>query len=135
MPRNLWTLAALSMAAASFVALPGCSGSTRTGAPYTLKADREIEAYLPGDVRTVHEEALWVVREHFGFRLVREAVDLREGYIEARTAQDNVVRIETYRSGDRITRIEVFVGPLGDEPAMKDILGEIDLRVNRRGRD
>lgn len=126
-----WTFAAL-LAASCAAALPGCGGSTRTGAPYTMKADREIEAYLPGNVRHVHDEALWVVRDHFGFKLIREAVDLREGYIEARTAQDNVVRIETYKSGETITRIEVFVGPLGDEPAMKDILAEIDLRVNSR---
>ncbi len=120
------------LALAAALALASCSGSTRTGAPYTLKPDREIEAYLPGDVRSVHEEAVYVVREHFGYRLVREAVDLREGYIEARTAQDNVVRVETYTAGERISRVEIFVGPLGDEPAMKDLLAELDLRVNKR---
>lgn len=132
MHRIRWTLALAALTLPVLAALPACSGSTRTGAPYTMKPDRSIEAYLPGTVPTVHEEALYVVREHFGYRLVREAVDLREGYIEARTAMDNVVRIKSFIAGDTITRVEIFVGPMGDEPAMKDILAEIDLQVNKK---
>lgn len=105
--------------------LGACSGSTRTGNPYTLKADRELEAYLPGDVRRVHAAALKVVKDEFRYQVVHSATDAREGIIEGKTTTGVSFRIETYRSTDKATRTEVFVGPMGNEETMRDILEEI----------
>lgn len=105
--------------------LGACSGSTRTGNPYTLKPDRELEAYLPGDARRVHAAALKVVKEEFRYQVVNSATDSREGIIEGKTTTGTSFRIETYRSTDKATRTEVFVGPMGNEELMRDILEEI----------
>lgn len=105
--------------------LAACQGETRSGGLYTLKPDREIEAYVAGSVQTVHAAALRVVRDRMLYRVVKEASDAREGYIEARTAREEVVRVETFRDNDRVSRVQIYVGPLGDEPAMKAILDEL----------
>lgn len=108
-----------------------CSGSTKTGNPYSMKADRELEAYLPGDLKTVHATAEKVLRETFNYRIVSSGADRREGIIEARTTKGDAVRVETYRSTERVTRTEVYVGPLGDEDAMRDVLEEISAALKR----
>lgn len=105
--------------------LVACSGSTRTGNPYTLKADREIEAYLPGDLRKVHTTAERVLKEKFRYKITRAGTDTREGILEGTTTRGETVRVETYRSTEKVTRTEVFVGPMGNEEAMRDILEEI----------
>lgn len=131
------TRTAVALAAALAIPallLTACTGATRSGSVYTMKADREIETYLPGSVGEVHDAALYVVRERLRYRVLREAVDAREGVIEARTARDAAVRVETYRESAAVTRIEVFVGPFGDEPAMKEILSEIEAEQQRARR-
>ncbi|MBL8746240.1 MAG: DUF3568 family protein [Phycisphaerae bacterium] len=107
------------------IMMAACSGSTKTGNPYTLKADRELEAYLPGDLRKVHTAAEKVLKEKFRYKITRSGADRREGIIEGKTTKGDTVRVETYRSTEKVTRTEVFVGPMGDEEAMRDILEEI----------
>jgi predicted TIM-barrel enzyme len=107
------------------LALAACAGSTYKGTPYLLKADREIEAYLPGDVKKVHTAAERVLKEKFRYAITRAGVDAREGIIEAKTSTGETVRVETYRSTPTATRTEIFVGPLGNVEAMQDLLEEI----------
>lgn len=107
------------------VLMASCSGSTKTGNPYTMKADRELEAYLPGDLKKVHTTAEKVLKEKFRYKVSRSGTDTREGIIVGKTTKGEVVRVETYRSTDTVTRTEVYVGPMGDEDAMRDILEEI----------
>lgn len=120
------------MGVVSMSLLAACSGSTRTGTPYTLKADREIEAYLPGDLATVHAAAEKTLKERMKYRITRSGKDSREGILEATTAKGDTVRVETYRSTEKVTRTEVFVGPLGDEEAMREVLDEIGRTLKKR---
>lgn len=112
--------------------LAGCEGTTKTGESYTLKANRWIEAYVASDLRRAHDAAIAVVRDDFGYTLESQAVDARDGKVRAKTARGYDVRIDSYRDGDRITRVEIYVGPLGDEPAMREILSALQARLKRR---
>lgn len=114
------------------ILLGACSGSTKTGNPYTLKPDRELEAYLPGDVRKVHSAADKVIKERFRYNVVYSATDAREGIIEGKTTTGETFRVETYRSTDSVTRTEVFVGPMGNEEVMRQILEEITLALKKK---
>ena len=122
---------ALCTLAAFAAFLPACSGTTRTGVAYTLKADREVEAFLPGDLKAVHAAGEAVIAKQFRYRVTRAAADAREGIIEALTAKGDIVRVETYYVSERVTRTEVFVGPLGDEPIMKDILNAMEKSLRK----
>lgn len=115
--------------AASLVA---CSGSTFKGTPYLLKADRELEAYLPGDVKKVHTTAETVLKNKFRYDITRSGLGAREGIIEATTPTGDAVRIETYRSTPKATRTEIYVGPLGNEEAMQDVLEELTEALKQK---
>lgn len=132
--RSTRMIALLSLAlVGAFLATPlvGCQGSTRRGSVYSIKPDRRIEAYMPGKLQDVHKIALEVVRDDFAYSVRREAVDAREGVIEARTARDEAVRVDTFVSGASVTRIEVKVGVLGDVAAAREILSAIEARIKK----
>lgn len=123
---------ALSLTLIALAVIAGCTTSSQGGRLYTVGIDREIEAYLPSDLDTVHDAALTVVSDSLGYEIEREALDRTQGVIEARTAKKNVVRVNTYPRGSSHTRITIFVGPLGDESAAAAILDAIDRRVRAR---
>lgn len=130
MPRKaLPTLAA----AVSLAALPACSDRTATGADYTLTIDRRLETYLTASLDRAHQAALAAVRDDMRYRLVYQTLDAREGVLEARTATGENVKVETFKTTDGTTRVLVGVGPLGDEPAMRDLLAAIDRRARAGG--
>ncbi|MHC4415567.1 MAG: DUF3568 family protein [Planctomycetota bacterium] len=107
----------------------GCQGTTRQGTLYNVQVNRELESFLPADLATVHETAVVVIQDELGYRLERAALDGHAGIIEARTAQEHLVRVKTYKHGERITRIEVYVGPRGSEPAAREVLSKIEAGV------
>lgn len=111
--------------------LAGCAGTTRTGVAYTLKPDRELETFIAADLGTAHDAAVRTLRNKFRYRVTKQAADGREGIIEAFTAKGDTVRVETYYASPRVTKVEVFVGPLGDEPIMKDILDAIAIEAEK----
>ncbi|MDX2115408.1 MAG: DUF3568 family protein [Planctomycetota bacterium] len=130
--RQVLRKATLALSLCSAALLSACSGATRSGTSYTLKPDREIEAFLPGDLDKVHKAAEDTVRDDLSYRITRTGKDAREGFVEALTAKGDIVRVETYRSGDKVTRTEIFVGPLGDEEAMRDVLDALTRTLERR---
>ncbi len=125
-------LAAILMGVMTLNGAPGCSNTTRTGKPYTLTVDRRLEALVSADLRTAHDTALSVVREDYGYVVSRHVSDAREGVIEAVTARGHQVKVETFRDGQYITRLRLFVGPLGDEPAMREMLNQIEARLREK---
>ena len=125
--RNVFAAIALSFVSLSV--LWGCEGQTRQGTLYSIQANRQLETFLPGDLATVHAAALEAVKTDFGFELGESAVDAAEGYVEARTALDHQVRIKLYKYGERITRIEVYVGPRGSEIVARELLSAIETRL------
>jgi hypothetical protein len=120
-------VAALSVV--SLAASWGCQGTTRQGTLYSVQIDRELETFLASDLETVHRAALEVVQTDFGYTLTEEALDAREGIIRARTARDNLVRIETFKHGEGVTRVQVYVGARDAETAGREVLGAIETRL------
>lgn len=118
----------LACSALTLAALPACSDKTTTGADYTLTIDRRLEAYLTAPLPRAHDAALAAVREDMKYRLVYQTVDAREGVLEARTATGEEVKVQSFKNTDGTTRVLVGVGPLGDEPAMRELLAAIDRR-------
>ncbi len=113
------------------VALAGCQGMTSGGTVYTMTVTREVQAYLPTDSFTAHYAAMEVLERDYLYSVTSDAVDARQGRIEARTATNTSVRVETARAGEGLTRIDIFVAPLGNETAAADILGSIERRIRR----
>ncbi len=121
--KHITTILSLVLA----VVLVGCSqGTTAQGTLYSVSASRRVEAYLPQDLETVHKAAAAAVKD-LGYTTDNEAIDVREGIIEGHTARDRTMRIETFKEGDEITRIKIYVG--GDELASREVLHKIESAV------
>ena len=109
------------------VILAGCSkGMTKEGTLYKMNIARELESYFSIDMATVHKAAVAAVKDE-GYTIDKDAIDAREGVVGARTAKDRVVRVETYKQGDKVTKIEVYVG--GDAAAALALLNRIEARA------
>jgi hypothetical protein len=105
----------------------GCGkGTTTQGTLYNVTISRELEAYEPRDLDAVHQAAVKAV-EAMGYSIDKQAIDVREGLIEGRTALDRTVRIKSFKTGDEVTRITVYVG--GDEQAAREVLDKIETAV------
>lgn len=108
------------------VALTACSGTTKSGRSYTFTVDRNVEAMIVAGHETVHATSERVLKEDLGYTIVRSDTDALEGIVEARTARGDSVVVETFKEGERSTRVQVFVGPLGDESRAVTILERIE---------
>lgn len=111
------------------VGLGACAGSTPSGLAYTLRPDREIEATVHGEQERVHELATRILQDRLGYTILGRRVDAREGTVEARTIAGDLVRVETLAASSGSTRVQVFVGPLGDESAAKAVLNELHREI------
>ncbi len=117
----------------SLTALAGCSGTTRQGTLYSILPSRELETFFAADLEKVHNVALAAVVEDFGYTLEHAALDAQEGIITAHTAKEHPVRVETYKHGAHVTRIELYVGPQGRGPSAVALLDKIESRLEAAG--
>ena len=117
----------------SLTVLPGCSGTTSQGTLYNILPNRELETYFAADLEMVHKLALAAILEDFGYTLEHAALDAQEGIITAHTAKENLVRVETYKHGAHVTRIELYVGPQGGGPSAVALLNKIESRLEAAG--
>ena len=117
----------------SLTALAGCSGTTRQGTLYSILPSRELETFFAADLEKVHNVALAAVVEDFGYTLEHAALDAQEGIITAHTAKEHPVRVETYKHGAHVTRIELYVGPQGGGPSAVALLDKIESRLEAAG--
>lgn len=109
--------------------LAGCQGSTRSGTDYTQTITRELHASFAYPIDIVQSAARNVLAEELGFTIVEDSADALEGVIRAETARGREVKIETVSEGANLTEVQVWVGPLGDEPMSREILNRIDARL------
>ena len=116
----------------SLTALAGCSGTTRQGTLYSILPSRELETFFAADLEKVHNVALAAVQD-FGYTLEHAALDAQEGIITAHTAKEHPVRVETYKHGAHVTRIELYVGPQGGGPSAVALLDKIESRLEAAG--
>ena len=111
------------------VALVGCQGTTGQGTLYTVGLGGELVAFLPSDLKTVHDAALAVVTDEFKYKVERAEVDAHEGIISAKTARDRDVRIGTYKHSDGVTKIDISVA---NQPVLAELLlGQIEIRIRQ----
>lgn len=108
------------------VVAAGCTGTTNTGRSYTFTMDRNVEAMILGGHESVHAASERVLKEDLGYTIVRSDSDALEGIVEARTARGDSVVVETFKEGETSTRLQVFVGPLGDKSRAVTILERIE---------
>ncbi|MHC4947328.1 MAG: DUF3568 family protein [Planctomycetota bacterium] len=123
----------IGLAAAALLVPLGCQSSTSSGTEYVITAKRELRTTVGADIGTVHDTAVDVVENELLYTIDNQARDAREGIINARTARGHAVRIETFRHGEQLTQIEVYVGPLGDETAERDVYEAIESRLRDGG--
>lgn len=121
------------LALALVAGIAGCQGTTAQGTLYSVQIDRELEAFLAGDLETVHLAAVAVLDQDLGYTIQESAVDAMEGVVAARTARDHLVRVETFKQGEGITRVEVFAGPSGNEVAARRVLDHLEQRLAGQG--
>ena len=106
---------------------PGCGkGTTHQGTLYTVSISQELHCYLPDDLESVHKAALASVKEA-GYTVENDAIDTREAKVTAHTALDRAVRVESFKQGKKVTKVEVYVS--GDKEAAKELLDRIEDRV------
>jgi hypothetical protein len=130
---------AFRLALAGLLAVPlvagtlGCEGTTTAGSAYTMKISRELQTELPTDHLTAHALAIEALEQDLMFTVDSEAVDGREGIIYATTAREREVRVETFRVTSSVTRLEVYVTPMGNRAAASDVIDAITRRISRTG--
>ena len=130
--RRLMGLSTL-LAIVSLTASAGCSGTTRQGTLYSVLPNRELETFFAADLEKVHKVALAAILEDFGYTLEHEALDAQEGIITAHTAKEHPVRVETYKYGAHVTRIELYVGSQGGVTSAVALLDKIESRLEAAG--
>lgn len=109
--------------------LIGCRGTTAGGTPYTIELTRELSTYLGTDIQTAQLLSQEVLENELLYSITHESLDGREGVIEADTAEGEQVRVQTFWAGNRVTRLEILVGLLGDEAAQLAIANAIQERL------
>lgn len=119
----------LAAGMAGLAVLPGCSGTARSGTEYTMTPDRNLRFRVAVDLPTAHEAAVDAVKSDLGFTIDEEKADAVEGVVKGKTARGERVEVETFKEGDHLTRVDVFVGPLGDEPVMRELMNAIEKRT------
>jgi hypothetical protein len=120
----------LIVALACSFAMAGCGqGTTSQGTLYTVQANRALQTYLPYSIEPVHNAAKAVLEVELGYTVDETALDAHEGVIRAHTALEHPVRVQTFKHGEHVTRVEVYVGSWGSEPIGRDILSKVESRL------
>jgi len=121
-------ISAALLAAAATLSLTGCSGTGKSGTDYTMTVDRNLQFRVPTGVRNAHQAAVSAFGD-LGFTVDTQSVDAMKGIVKGKNAVGDAVVAETFKEGDNLTRVDVFVGPLGDEPLMKELMNAIEKRA------
>ena len=132
MPRFVRTTFNLLLLMSCFFALlMGCQGgATKAGTQYKMLTSRELEARFEGDLATVHDTAVGVLRDDYAFTITKDAKDALEGVIEATTARNDRITVQLYKESAGITAIQVWAGPFGDRERAEDILNTIESKLS-----
>ncbi len=121
---TLTTRLSIALLLALVTTLAGCGkGTTAQGTLYSVGINQSLSCYISHNIYTVHQAAVASVRSA-GYTVDLEAIDTREAMVEGRTALDRNIRIKSFKQGDKVTRLEVYVA--GDTEAAKELLDAIE---------
>ena len=122
--KTLTTRLSIALLLGLGTAIAGCGqGTTEQGTLYSVGVNQSLNCYIPDNIDTVHKAALASVKDA-GYTVDNEAIDAREAIVEGRTALEKTVRIKSFKQGEKVTRLEVYVA--GDEEAAKELLNAIE---------
>ena len=125
--KTLTTRLSMALSLALLMTIAGCGkGTTAQGTLYSIGVNQSLNCYIPGDIDAVHKAALASVKDA-GYAVDNDAIDSREAIVEGRTALDKTVRIKSFKQGEKVTRLEVYVA--GDEEAAKELLNAIEKKA------
>ena len=124
-PMNTYTTRlSIALLLALVTVTAGCGqGTTQQGTLYSVGINQSLSCYISDNIDAVHKAALESVKDA-GYTVDNEAIDSREAIVEGRTALDKTVRIKSFKQGEKVTRLEVYVA--GNEEAAKDLLNAIE---------
>ncbi len=122
-------LALPAIVLAAFAGLSACSHTASSGTKYTITPDRNLSFQLPVDLKTAHSAGIGALSD-LGFTMESEKSDMTEGVVKGKTARGDAVVVETFKEGERLTKVDVFVGPMGDQPKMEELMRKIEARAN-----
>ena len=126
------TLALLFVGLALVVAGRKSSGTSGSGTTYTKGfGSSGIQARVTYNHFAVHETARDVLEKEFLYTITLERVDGRNGVIQATTAREKNVKVESQREGDNLTLVKISVA--GDEGAPVDILNRLEMQLKESG--
>lgn len=127
------TLATLSLSAALLLTAgcysSGSAGSSSATATFN-KATGNIYTTVDRSLDDAFDAAQSAMND-MGYSTESANKDALKGIIKAREADKSVVTTTLDRKSDRVTNIEVNVGPLGSEPKARLILEKIMSRLGR----
>ena len=102
----------------------GCGkGMTQQGTLYSVEINQSLSCYISDSLDAVHKAAVASIKDA-GYTVDTDAIDTREAMVDGRTALDRPVWIKAFKEGEKVTRLEIYVG--GDETAAKELLEEIE---------
>ena len=124
---TLTTRLSKALLLALLMTIAGCGkGTTAQGTLYSISVNQSLNCYIPGDIEAVHKAVLASVKDA-GYAVDNDAIDSREAIVEGRTALDKTVRIKSFKQGEKVTRLEVYIA--GDEEAAKELLDAIEKKA------
>ncbi len=124
---TLTTRLSIALSLALSMTLAGCGqGTTAQGTLYSIGVNQSLNCYIPDNIDAVHKAALASVRDA-GYTVDNDAIDSREAIVEGRTALDKTVRIKSFKQGEKVTRLEVYIA--GDQEAAKELLNAIEKKA------
>ena len=121
------TRLAIALLIALVTAAAGCGqGTTQQGTLYSVGINQSLSCYISDNIDAVHKAVLESVKDA-GYTVDKEAIDTREAIVEGRTALDRTVRIKSFKQGENVTRLEIYIA--GNKEAAKELLDAIEKDV------
>ena len=118
------TRLSIALLLALVTAAAGCGqGTTQQGTLYSVGINQSLSCYISDNIVAVHKAVLESVKDA-GYTVDKEAIDTREAIVEGRTALDRTVRIKSFKQGEKVTRLEIYIA--GNKEAAKELLDAIE---------
>ena len=77
-----------------------CQSTRLPGEKFYLRGGGVGTAYLPRDSRAVYDASVVVIGQELGYTVLREEFAGGQGIVEARTASDRRVKVESFSQGE-----------------------------------
>jgi hypothetical protein len=128
------TIAAMILSALLLPALPACTNSASAGKGDTTASFNKATGNLTATTDASLDNAFAAAKQamnDMGYSTEKASQDALKGVITAREADGGRIDVTLERMADRVTEIEVSVGPFGNEAKARMILDKLLARLGR----